>query len=120
MLVFTNLNIYSVIYNEHKDYFLTRPAPSAVVESLNQIGSHLANWRKLYGLKLEDVAQRAGITRQTVARIEAGDPGVRFEHVLRVCRVVGILDSVVNAVDPFETEIGRIRAESFLKDRVRR
>lgn len=99
---------------------MTRPAPKAVVESLDQIGTHLANWRKLYGLKLEDVAQRAGITRQTVARIEAGDPGVRFEHVLRVCRAVGILDTVVTAYDPFETEIGRIRAETFLKERVRR
>lgn len=99
---------------------MTRPAPKAVVEALDQIGAHLANWRKLYGLKLDDVAQRAGITRQTVARIESGDPGVRFEHVLRVCRVVGILDSVVTAIDPFETEIGRIRAETFLKERVRR
>jgi transcriptional regulator with XRE-family HTH domain len=99
---------------------MTRPAPRAVVESLDQIGTHLANWRKLYGLKLEDVAGRAGITRQTVARIESGDPGVRFEHVLRVCRAVGILDSVVTAFDPFETEIGKIRAETFLKERVRR
>lgn len=99
---------------------MTRPRPKAVVDSLDQIGTHLANWRKLYGLKLEDVAQRAGITRQTVARIEAGDPGVRFEHVLRVCRAVGILERVVKACDPFETEIGRIRAETFLKKRVRR
>lgn len=99
---------------------MTRPASSDVVATLDLIGGHLANWRKLYGLKLEDVAQRAGITRQTVARIEAGDPGVRFEHVLRVCRSVGILQKLENAMDPFETEIGRNRAETFLKERVRR
>jgi predicted transcriptional regulator len=68
--------------------YLTRPAPRAVVESLDQIGSHISNWRKLSRLKLEDFAQRAGITRQKVARIDDGDPGVRFEHVLRVCRAV--------------------------------
>lgn len=99
---------------------MTRPAPKPVMDSLEHVGNYLANWRKLLGLKLEDVAQRAGITRQTVARIESGDPGVRFEHVLRVCRAVGVLDAVTTSFDPLETEIGKIRAETFLRERVRR
>lgn len=84
-----------------------------------EAGEHLTVWRKLEGLTAEQVADRAGISRGTLRRLEHGEPGVRFETFLDVARVLGILDRAVVALDPYETELGRARAGDLLPQRVR-
>lgn len=85
-----------------------------------QIGEHLTTWRKLLGLTAEQVADRAGISRTTLRRLEAGKTGVSFETVLDVARSLGQLDRLVEALDPYETDLGRARAHLQLPQRVRR
>ena len=41
------------------------------------------------------------------------------ENLLRVLRTIGIMDSVVNAADPYETDVGRLRMDEILPKRVR-
>ncbi len=43
-----------------------------------------------------------------------------FEVFLNVTRVLGVLDRVVTALDPYETDLGRARADQRLPERVRR
>ncbi len=76
-------------------------------------------WRKLQGLTTAVVAERADIARGTLRRIETGDPGVNLEAFLKVARALGILDMIVTATDPYETDIGRARADEVLPKRVR-
>lgn len=80
---------------------------------------HLTAWRKLHGLTAEQVADRAGLTRGTLRRLEHGQP-VGFEVFLNVTRVLGVLDRVVTVLDPYETDLGRARADQRLPERVRR
>ena len=56
------------------------------------IGQQLAAWRKLRGLTAQQVADRAGVTRQTVSRLERGDLAVGMGVFLNVCRALGILE----------------------------
>lgn len=84
------------------------------------MGEHLTAWRKLLGLTAQQVAERAGTTRQTVARLERGELSVGFDIFLNVARALGILDDVVTATDPYETPFGRARADQALPKRVRR
>ena len=89
-------------------------------QAAEEIGRQLAAWRKLRGLTAQQVAARAGVTRQTVSRVEQGDPAVGLGVFLDVCRALGILQSVVDATDPYETPFGRARSDQSLPKRVRR
>jgi transcriptional regulator with XRE-family HTH domain len=76
-------------------------------------------WRKLRGLTQAQLADRAGIAVNTLRRLEGGDGGVAFENVLRVLRALGVLDDLARALDPYETDVGRMRSDEQLPLRVR-
>lgn len=94
----------------------TTPVP--VKRALRTIGLNVANQRKLLGLTAKMVAERAGTTPQTLSRLENGE-GASLEIALRVMRVLGLMDAVVAASDPFSTERGRMMADERLPERVR-
>jgi transcriptional regulator with XRE-family HTH domain len=79
----------------------------------------LSAWRKLRGLTQAQVADRAGVSLSTLRRLEGGDGGVTLENTMRVLRALGILDGFSRALDPYESDVGRLRSEERLPDRVR-
>jgi len=98
---------------------MKRATPVSSILAARQIGENLATWRKLAGLTSQQVAERAGISRGTVSRLENGDSSVSMAAFLNVCRAVGISD-LAKATDPYETDLGRARADQKLPQRVRR
>lgn len=86
---------------------------------LAEFGDHVRGWRMVLGLTAQQVSERAGITRDTLRKVEAGDPSVGFGNVAQVLRAIGVLDQVVNAVDPLNSDVGRLRAGSLTKKRAR-
>jgi len=98
---------------------LQRVTPPAVSRALRVLGTHASDWRKLQGLTAAQVAERAGISRDTLRAIEQGKGTANTENLLRVLRVLGILDRVVTAADPYQTDVGRLRADEILPKRVR-
>jgi len=97
-----------------------RPSPAKTLTAAALIGEHVLTWRKLHGLTAEQLCQRAGISRPTLRKVETGDPTVTMETFLNVLRALGRLDSVVDALDPYDTELGRARSDQLLPTRVRR
>ena len=96
----------------------TSRIPIAVANGQRRIGEDLATWRRLRRLTAAQVADRAGISRYTVMRLENGE-GATMENLLRVARALGVLDQLVEAVDPFQTDVGRLRSQEALPQRVR-
>ncbi len=92
--------------------------PIAVASGQRRLGEDLATWRKLRRLTVAQVADRAGISRYTVMRLESG-AGATMENLLRVARALGVLELLVAALDPYETDVGRFRSEEALPERVR-
>ncbi|WP_427868704.1 helix-turn-helix domain-containing protein [Leucobacter luti] len=86
---------------------------------LAEFGEHVRGWRMVLGLTAQQVSERAGITRDTLRKIEAGDPSAGFGNVAQVLRALGVLDQVVEAVDPLKSDIGRLRAGNLAKKRAR-
>lgn len=76
-------------------------------------------WRKLRGLTQMQLAERAGVTHTTLRRLEHGQGGVSVENLLRILRALGVLDALSGALDPYETDVGRLRADEQLPQRVR-
>lgn len=93
--------------------------PLPVRRALRECGSHVQVWRKLRGLTQAQLAERAGVTRRTISRMERGDGEVRIEIFLGIAHALGILDSIPRAIDPYESDVGRMRADERLPQRVR-
>jgi transcriptional regulator with XRE-family HTH domain len=94
--------------------------PVAVSRSLLQLGENVTTWRKLQGLSTTILAERAGIARGTLRSIEHGVGTASSESLLRVLRVLGVMDRVIAAADPYTTDVGKLRADEVLPNRVRR
>jgi transcriptional regulator with XRE-family HTH domain len=90
-----------------------------IARALRDTGADVAAWRKLRGLTQAQLADRADISRDTLARLEGGDGGVSTEKLLRVLRALGVLAAFSRALDPYETDVGRLRSEERLPQRVR-
>lgn len=96
-----------------------RLAPLPVARAVREVGSSLETWRKLQGLTQAQLAARAGLNRDTIARLEKGDGGVSLENLLLVLRALGLQDLLPRVLDPYESDIGRLRADEQLPQRVR-
>jgi transcriptional regulator with XRE-family HTH domain len=92
--------------------------PPPVESAMRRIGDDLRTWRKLRRLTAAQVADRAGVGRDTVGRLEAGRD-ISTANLLRIARALGVLDAIAGAVDPYETDVGRLRADEALPERVR-
>jgi transcriptional regulator with XRE-family HTH domain len=86
---------------------------------LVEFGEYVRGWRMVLGLTAQQVSERAGITRDTLRKIETGDAGVNFRSVAQVLRALGLLDQIVNAADPLNSDVGRLRAGNLTKKRAR-
>ncbi|WP_307812785.1 helix-turn-helix transcriptional regulator [Phycicoccus sp. CSK15P-2] len=89
-----------------------------MTRALDGLGRDLTTWRKLRHLTVEQVADRAGVSRSTVLRLESGR-GASVENLLRVARALGVLELLAKALDPYATDVGRLRADEELPARVR-
>ena len=94
-----------------------RPLSSRSRRVAATLGEYLVTFRKLQGLTAEQVADRAGITRTTLRRLEHGDPNVGLDVFLEVCRALGILDFVLVGMNPYETALGQALAQSMLEQK---
>lgn len=99
---------------------MARPTSIRTRHAAETLGDHLRTWRKLQGLTAQQVAERAGVSRHTVGRLERGETTVGLDVALNVARALGVLDDLVAAVDPYDTAIGRARADELIPQRVRR
>lgn len=86
---------------------------------VTEFGEHVRGWRMVLGLTAQQVSERAGITRDTLRKIESGNPNVSFSSVTQVLRALGILDQLVDAADPLASDIGRLRAGRLTRKRAR-
>lgn len=96
-----------------------RRPPQAVSRALRDISQAVLAWRKLRGMTQNQLADRAAVSRHTVRRLEGGDGAISLENTLRILRALGVLDALPRALDPYESDVGRLRSEEQLPQRVR-
>jgi transcriptional regulator with XRE-family HTH domain len=97
----------------------TRPTTVRTQRAVRQIGDQLRVWRKLQGLTAQQLAERAGVNRNTIGRIERGEGSTDLVTFLEVVRSLGQLDALLTALDAYETPLGRARADQALPQRIR-
>lgn len=94
------------------------PTPTPITRAMRELGEDVATWRRLRRLTSGQVADRAGVSRTTVVNLEHGR-GASLENTLRVARALGVLEGIATSLDPYATDVGRLRADEVLPQRVR-
>lgn len=97
----------------------TRGESRAVQRAQRQLCEHLGVWRRLRSLTSAQLSERSGVSPDTISRIENGNAASSTLNLLKIADALGILDQLVAAVDPYGSDIGRMRAGEHLPQRVR-
>ena len=105
---------YDGRHSERRDMSGYRDQPSGD-------GVRRARARVAHGARPDRAAglRASGHHRDTLRKIEAGNPNVSFNSVTQVLRALGILDQLVDAADPLASDIGRLRAGRLARKRAR-
>ncbi len=93
--------------------------PIPAIAALRKLGSDLSDARKRRRITLALLAERAGISRATLSRIESGDPNTSLGNYSAVLFVLGMLDRLKDLVDARHDLTGRYLADEQLPQRVR-
>jgi transcriptional regulator with XRE-family HTH domain len=94
---------------------LSLPAVRAVVK----LGRDVALARRRRRLTQASLAERAGIARKTLIRLESGHPKVALESLARVLHVLGEVDRLAQLLDTGEDSVGLLLMDEALPLRVR-
>lgn len=95
-----------------------QPTPGAR-RALRKLGIDIRDARKRRRLTMSIIADRASTSRQTLSRVEAGDPSVSMGIYAAVLQSLGLLEGLQNIADPASDVVGQDLTQSRLPKRVR-
>lgn len=92
------------------------PSPIPVVRVLRKLGQDLRDARRRRRIPMWLAAERAGISRATLDKIEKGDGGVSLGAYAKVLFILRMIQRLVDLADPKFDELGLgLEAESLPK-----
>lgn len=84
-----------------------------------KLGLDLSTARRRRGISTTLMAERAFISRDTLVRVEKGDPGVSLGIYASVLFVLGMGDRIGDLADSAHDKMGRMLEEEQLPKRIR-
>ena len=87
---------------------LAQSPPAAVEETLRRLGRNLRTARLRRRLRIQDIADRIGVSRFTVSDLEKGKPGTSAAAYFAALWVLGLLSQANELADPDRDEEGKI------------
>jgi len=93
--------------------------PAAVSDALAAIGDNVATARHRRRWRAEDLAAKAGISRNTLVKVEAGSPGTGIGAYASALWALGLLDQLAAVARPDRDPEGEALASAQLSTRVR-
>lgn len=89
--------------------------PISIDKGLKKLGQDLRDARKTRRIPMWLAAERAGISRATLSKIENGDGGVSMGAYARVFFVLEMIDRLIETADPALGEQGLPQTRSLPK-----
>ena len=93
--------------------------PLPVRRALASLGRDISTARRRRSMTVATLAERAFVGRNTITRVERGDPGVALGIYATVLFVLGFADRLETLADPATDQVGLTLAEEKLPKRVR-
>ncbi len=98
----------------------SRPSlPLPVARALRKLGGDIRDARRRRRIPTTVMAERAAISRTTLAKVEKGDPGVQFGIYATVLFVLGLTERVGDLADIRHDKAGLELEEERLPQRIR-
>jgi transcriptional regulator with XRE-family HTH domain len=97
----------------------TSALPVSVHRALRKLGEDISSARRRRRIPMSLMAERAFVSRNTVARVEKGDPSVSLGIYATVLFVLGMSDRLGALADPSTDRVGLTLEEERLPQRVR-
>ena len=94
--------------------------PLPAVQALRKLGRDLALARRKRGISTKDMAERLFVSRDTLWRLERGDPTVALGTLVTATFVLGLHDRLANLATPASDELALSLDERRLPQRIRR
>jgi transcriptional regulator with XRE-family HTH domain len=98
----------------------TASMPLPVRRALHKLGHDLSLARRKRGLSTADMAARVFVSRNTLWRLEQGDPGVALGTLVTAAFILNLHDRLANLAAPASDEIGLNLDERRVPKRIRR
>lgn len=89
-------------------------------KSLSKLGADISLARRARKIAVADFAERAGISRATLYRLENGDAGVSLNTLAMALQVLGRLDLLTNLIDASHDDVGLMVMRGQVPKRVSR
>jgi transcriptional regulator with XRE-family HTH domain len=99
---------------------LTSSIPLPAAHALRKLGRDLALARRKRGISTADMASRLFVSRDTLWRLERGDPSVSMGTLATAAFVLQLHDRIANLAAPATDELGLNLDEARLPQRIRR
>ena len=77
-----------------------------VSQAIAKLGQDISLARRMRRITAEEFAQRMGVSRATLHRLENGDPGVSLNTLTMAMAALGRLDAITKLADPAGDDIG--------------
>ena len=87
-----------------------------VMRAMEKLGQDISTARRARGIGVEEFAQRIGVSRGTLYRLEIGEPGVTLNTLAMALHALGRLDALTELVDAGNDDITLMQ----MKDQTRR
>jgi len=87
---------------------IVQSPPTAVTEALQRLGEHIRTARLRRRWSHEDLAERIGVSRQTLAEAERGKASTAIAVYLGALWALGLIDPLREVTDPDRDEEGKI------------
>jgi transcriptional regulator with XRE-family HTH domain len=97
----------------------TASIPFAALQGLRKLGRDLALARRKRGISTGDMAARLFVSRDTLWRLERGDPSVAVGTLATAAFILQLHDRLANLADPGRDEIALHLDERRLRQRIR-
>ena len=98
----------------------TPSLPLPVAQALRKLGRDLALARRKRGIATSDMAARLFVSRDTLWRLERGDPTVAVGTLATATFILKLHDRLANLAAPASDEIALALDERRLPQRIRR
>ena len=95
------------------------PLPLEVAQAARALGGRIRVARSRRQMSQDELAQACGVSRKTLAALEAGAPGVALSTLLAALWKLGLLSTAAAVADPDSDEHGRILEAARRPQRVR-
>lgn len=87
---------------------ISKSPPHAVEQTLIQLGRNIRTARLRRRLRLEDLAERVGVSRFVMSDIEKGKPTTAVAGYIGALWALGLMDDLKNVADPDRDVEGKL------------